>query len=31
VKEALNAAWKAAGKEDMVFIGGSAFTVAEVI
>ncbi|MFH1119594.1 MAG: folylpolyglutamate synthase/dihydrofolate synthase family protein [Bacteroidota bacterium] len=31
VKEALLAAWKAAGQEDMVFVGGSAFTVAEVI
>lgn len=31
VKEALNAAWDVAGNEDLVFIGGSAFTVAEVI
>ncbi|KAF0195950.1 MAG: bifunctional folylpolyglutamate synthase/dihydrofolate synthase [Bacteroidetes bacterium] len=31
VKEALNAAWSAANNEDMVFVGGSAFTVAEVI
>ncbi|MHC1775929.1 MAG: folylpolyglutamate synthase/dihydrofolate synthase family protein [Lentimicrobium sp.] len=31
VKDALNAAWKAAGEKDLVFIGGSTFTVAEVI
>jgi len=31
VKEALNAAWAVAGEEDLVFIGGSAFTVAEII
>lgn len=31
VKTALNAALTAAGKEDLVFIGGSAFTVAEVL
>lgn len=31
VKNALNAAWAAAEKDDLVFIGGSAFTVAEVV
>ncbi|MBK9356527.1 MAG: bifunctional folylpolyglutamate synthase/dihydrofolate synthase [Bacteroidales bacterium] len=31
VIEALQAAWDAAGKEDLVFVGGSAFTVAEAI
>jgi dihydrofolate synthase/folylpolyglutamate synthase len=31
VKEALAAAKKAAGKEDLIFVGGSIFTVAEVL
>lgn len=31
VKQALDAAWEKAGDDDLVFIGGSAFTVAEVI
>ena len=31
VRKALDAAWKAADDKDLVFIGGSAFTVAEVI
>lgn len=31
VRIALDAAWKAAKNEDLVFIGGSAFTVAEII
>jgi dihydrofolate synthase/folylpolyglutamate synthase len=31
VRKALDAAWKAAEDKDMVFIGGSAFTVAEII
>jgi dihydrofolate synthase / folylpolyglutamate synthase len=31
VRQALDAAWEAAEDKDMVFIGGSAFTVAEII
>jgi dihydrofolate synthase/folylpolyglutamate synthase len=31
VKEALSAAQKAAGKDDLVFVGGSTFVVAEVV
>jgi dihydrofolate synthase/folylpolyglutamate synthase len=31
VRKALDAAWKAAEDKDLVFIGGSAFTVAEII
>jgi dihydrofolate synthase / folylpolyglutamate synthase len=31
VREALQHAWSAAGKNDLVFIGGSIFVVAEVI
>ena len=31
VKEALNAAKKSATQEDLIFIGGSTFTVAEVV
>lgn len=31
VKEALNVAKKAASKEDLIFIGGSTFTVAEIV